>query len=334
MDTLDFARDFRQWIPIRIYQQGEEDWVDWCHRGEHRFTAPFFHQDVGTLLRHPFNQAFRRQTPLSDLLTWAGQCPGIPLRLLVYHASRCGSTLLAGLYSALPDYVVHSEPVPWDGLIRALDGATDVPPAQAARLLQAMASALGQPGPNGESSLVIKCDAWHILSHDLIAQAFPHTPALFLYRDPVEILVSQMTQRGSFMVPGYLPENLTGLPGEAARTMDHSEFCARLLGRIFAGALSAADRHSLLLVNYRELPQAAWSRIRDHAGLSLSAEAEASMWAAALPHAKQRDQTFVDDSADKQAKADPRLRALAEEWVMPHYRALEARRLASLAPKP
>ena len=48
----------------------------------------------------------------------------------------------------------------------------------------------------------VKFDSWNTLDLALIRRAFPDVPWIFLYRDPVEVIVSHMRQRGSQMIPG------------------------------------------------------------------------------------------------------------------------------------
>jgi hypothetical protein len=52
-----------------------------------------------------------------------------------------------------------------------------------------MVAALGQARA-GETRLFLKLDCWHMRDLPLFRRAFPNTPWVFLYRDPVEVLVS------------------------------------------------------------------------------------------------------------------------------------------------
>jgi hypothetical protein len=114
---------------------------------------------------------------------------------LVFHMSRCGSTLVAQMFAALPDSMVVSEPPPLDDVLQiSLLGGADT----AIAALRAMSAAFGR---RGGRPFVLKLDAWHALALPLFRRAFPDTPWVFLYRDPVEVLVSHMRQRGSQMLP-------------------------------------------------------------------------------------------------------------------------------------
>ncbi len=87
--------DMHGWLPIRAWLRDGEWRVDWCWFGEQRLTQPFYRDEVDLALRLPFNQAFRRDTPLATLLDWQAASPGLTPGAFIFHASRCGSTLLA-----------------------------------------------------------------------------------------------------------------------------------------------------------------------------------------------------------------------------------------------
>src|SRR5262249_57696026 len=91
--------------------------VDWWHLGGVRFTDPFFEQTIATAMAHPFNLLFRPATQLRALA--APATPELRPAGLIFHMSRCGSTLVAQMLAALAGNVVLSEPTPLDHVLRA-----------------------------------------------------------------------------------------------------------------------------------------------------------------------------------------------------------------------
>ena len=84
-------------------------------------------------------------------------------------------------------------------------------------------------------------------------------------------------------------------------------------------------------MHYSELPQAAWTRLRDLLGVdgsdrTLQALQSAARWDAKNPHFE-----FVNDSARKQREATAVMRDLAQRWATPAYLALEAIRAGATA---
>jgi len=310
-----------EWVPISVYGRSQPFGVDWCYMGEERFSDPFFVATIQRRLALPFNQLFRPQTTLNDLIERQTVQPGLAPTGFIFHMSRCGSTLLSQQLAALPDTVVISEATPLDGLLRITWKDPTVSEELLVTWLRALIGALGQPRTGNETRLFIKLDAWHTLFMSIIRRAFPQTPWVFLYRDPVEVLVSQERDRGSQMMPGTLPPTFLGLTYEQAFTLSPDEYTARVLNGICEVVLANRDDRGRL-VNYRELPQAAWTSCAEHFGITFTAEEIKLMQRAARFDAKRPKTSFVADSADKQRSASAELRQLAEQWLVPLYEQL------------
>lgn len=306
------------WIPFYL-KRGE---VHWGYLGQERFVEPFSENTLQKLASRPFNQLLRQRTGLEVLVERAASHPGLPLRGLVFHVSRCGSTLAAQTLAALRDTVVLSEPAAFDTLLQWL-AAT--PPADAdhgSALLHGILSALGQARRPGDRRLFVKTDCWHVCHIDRILSAFPGVPWMFLYRDPLQVLVSQARIPGQFIVPGAL-RNHGLIPPEPllTRPLEHG---AWVLGQILHGAAAALRKHpGGMPVNYRELPTALHTRMARHFHLHPD-ERDAEAWrAVSARDAKNPRQPFQPDSAGKLAGADDAIRQIAERWLDAPYAELE-----------
>ncbi|WP_152223147.1 sulfotransferase family protein [Pseudomonas sp. SCB32] len=315
--------DFSGWLPIRVWRQAGDWRVDWCWFGERRLARPFFRDDVDDALRLPFNQAFRRETGIQALFDWQAASPGLQPAALIFHASRCGSTLMAQMLAALPGNIVLSEPPPLDSLLRAhfLDAAaTD----WQGRGVQALLSAYGQRRLGLEQRLLVKLDAWSVFEAPLLAALYPQVPRIFLYRDPLEIVVSQLRQPGMHRVPGLLgPSALDQrLPG--AQGMTPLEYSCRMIGEIFQGGLELCRRHGGIALNYSELPGALWARLASLLGVE--DEDRAPLQAVAAFDAKQPSMTFSADGQAKRESAGEDVRQAVERWVRAPYLELESLR--------
>jgi hypothetical protein len=314
----------RPWIPAQIRWTPSGPLVDWCHLGDLRFTAPMFEQTIGTAMAHPFNLLFRQSTPLQDMLE-----PAVfELRPagLIFHMSRCGSTLVSRMLAALPENVVLSEPDPLDQVLRVRSRAPGVTEAQLVALLRGMTAALGRRRHAQERDLFVKLEGWHMLQFGLIRRAFPDVPWIFLYRDPLEVLASLERLRPRQMVPGGIDAGLLGLDPAGAAGLSHAAYGARVLERICAAALAhCADGGRLIA--YRQLPDAVLDEVLGHFGLRYGAEARARMREVARFHAKRPDVVYADDSERKRCDADEETRALAR-LLAPLHAQLETVRFA------
>jgi hypothetical protein len=301
--------------------------VDWCDAGVVRLHDPFFHQSVEEVLAGPTMSPARLQTPVEALTELAAQHPGLTPTGFVFHASRCGSTLVAQVLAASPANRVLSEPGPVDDVLRTGWRPPLVPEAFQVDWLRAVVSALGR-ARGGERRLFVKFDPWHTLALSLVRRAFPEVPWLFCFRDPVEILVSQQRSTGSQFTLGPLPSQLFGLDLATAALADPEVYRATVLARLFGAAADSLDDVGLL-VDHADLP-GALDEVGAHFGLAPDESERAAMAAVAPFDAKHPARPFVPDGADKQAAADDGLRAAAAT-VVPAYqrlRDLQARRRA------
>ncbi len=313
------------WIPIRVYKRQARLFVDWCYLGSVRFTDPFFDQTIQHALRHPFNLLFRHQTPIEALGEWHAIQPGLPPAGFIFHMSRCGSTLVSQMLAALPENVVLSEAGPIESVLHA-DLQATVSDDERLAWLRWMVSALGQPREGGEHYCFIKFESWHILDLPFIRCAFPDVPWVFVYRDPVEVMVANLQRSaGRMLAAGPLEARWLGLDLVAARHMPPEEYLARALGRFCETALRHHHNGGMLL-NYRQLPGSVWSSLLPFFGAACPPTAIERMRGVSKRDARNPGLPFTEDSAAKQSEATDRVRQLAERWVIPFYQRLEAAR--------
>ena len=301
------------WAPIRVHE-ADVPVVEWCWLDGIGFDDPFFVQTVERAFRTPFSLLFRRETPIDAL---AGLPPGLEPTGFIFHGSRCGSTLVSRMLAAASRMLVLSEPLPVDQVLRA--SASE---RERTRWLQAIVAALGRPR-RGERSYVVKFDAWNACSLGLVRRAFPDVPWVFLFRDPLQVLVSQFRQRGAHMVPGALDPVLFGLDRAAVIRMPPEEYCARVLASIYRSALEHRDDRAFF-VDYRELPGAVFERILGAFGLDCDEAERARMHELAGLNAKNPNLLFSPDGQAKEREATPALREAADRWVRPLYEELLA----------
>jgi hypothetical protein len=285
--------------------------VDWFDLGYLRFDDPFFVETVYRAERrhrdHPDMAPFRRQTPIAVLLDQADMAPGIDPTGFVFHLARCGSTLVAQMLAALPEHLVLSEAPPIDAILRTRFWG-GISEDERVRWLRAVVSALGR-SRFGETRLFIKFDAWHITELPLIRRAFPDVPWIFLYRDPVEVLVSHQRSTAALTIPGAIPAGAFGLDLASAAMLPPAEYAAQVTAAIAEAALEDLDGLGRL-VHYDQLP-GALPEILSHFGVDVSAADLARMRVVALDNAKARGMPFIPDSEGKQADASPEVRAAA-----------------------
>jgi len=325
MDRLTDATLLDGWIPWRVSWRQGQAFVDWCYLGRDRFKDSFFDQTIGECMRLPFNLLFGRQTPFEVLGQLNGLRPGLKPKGFIFHLSRSGSTLVSQMLAALPTNIVISEARPIDSVLRAYWHNSSISVSQRIEWLRWMMNALAQPRRGAEQNVFVKFDAWNIFELPLIRRAFPDVPWIFVYRDPLEVLVSQMDHRGAHMVPGVINPLLFGMDINTITEMEPEEYCARVLGAICEAALRLSEEGGML-VNYQQLPDTVLSSISRFFGVTWNEAETEIMRSATRLHSKDPGIIYQQDSLEKKAKASERVRQAARCWIYPAYEKLEATR--------
>ncbi len=316
------------WLPVRASWHDGQLYVHWLYFGERRFSEPFFESEIQRANFRPFNRLFRYSTPITKLGDWLREQPGLRPNGFIFHMSRCGSTLVSQMLAALARNIVISEAASIDTVVRARQVRPDLSEDQQALWLTWMIGALGQRRGGSESNYFIKLDCWHTLALPLFRRAFPDVPWIFMYRDPVEVLVSQMRMPGMHMIPGALGSDQFGV--NLSDSLENREgYCARVLAAVCEPVLQQYSKDKTLLVDYRQLPHAVCTAILPHFGVDYGDSDRATMVEAARYDAKTPNFEFVPDTETKQRNATAGVRAAAGERLGEIYRQLEALRIGA-----
>jgi hypothetical protein len=186
--------------------------------------------------------------------------------------------------------------------------------------------------PNERQFVTKMTDAMASIRLPQFRSAFPTLPWVFVYRDPVEVMVSVLRRpTGSierwYKNRAYAAQRL-GMPILRSPGMWPEEYVARTLQRFCQRAVEAARSTSpglFLAVPYSRLPDAIWETIGPHFGIEISEQDREVMRAEARFSAKSTDATeFRPDSVAKQQEATESVLSLAKRFVMPVIEELRA----------
>jgi len=306
-------------LPFQMIRGNEGNALAWCDFRDVPLEAPFFIRDI---VRRAFlpNPKFVT-TPLETLLEIGPSLNGLQPDGFIFHMSACGSTLLANMLRAVPGNLSLGEPnVLYDLLaLSRVENRLDV-----VKLFRGGVNALGQKRLGIEEHYVIKFGSAMTLFLPLIIEAFPDVPRVFLYRDPVEVLVSNMrmpTQEWLFEA------EVTGLDSEVMTERNTAlENCALALQRSIQAFINyGLGNH--LIANYSQFSPSLLERILNLFNLSATPTEIERMLAVRKNHAHGRETLFEPDADKKQRLASARLRAVAREYLQEDYTRLEAMRV-------
>lgn len=308
----------RQWLPVGLGTDGAQVVVEWAHFGNVPLDDPFFEYPLRRARQHPVSRLLDWSTPLVNLAR-AGE--ERVLDGLVFHMSRCGSTLVAQALAAMPGQLVLSEPAPFDELLQFCVAQADIPLETRISLLRGMIAALTSERGAPVHRRFLKTDCWHVGALPLLRAAFPETPWIFLYRDAREVLMSHERMPGGQTLPGPHAA-LVGITDLAA--LPGLDFTARVLAATCQRAADHAGFGGGILIDYAELPQAFVSRILPHFGVVPDAADSQSIADALRRDAKQPSQEFDPHQRPTGERASLAVIAASDRHLAPAVERLRA----------
>ncbi|RPD42617.1 hypothetical protein [Chitinophaga barathri] len=225
-------------IPYQLLPDG---YFRWLYKGDQPYHKPFFEDDIRRFRSLPENRhPYQSLSSPESLIEWASQIEAPPPAALIFHVSRCGSTLLGQALAEDEQQIVLPEVPLLDELLRANAGPL---------LFTSVISLLSKKRTGHETHSWIKLDSWHLFYYEQLRAAFPQVPFILLCREPAPVFASHRRQRGIQAVPGMLPAALFGWQQEEVMHWQQDLYLARLLEKYYRQIhhILQKDAHSTLL---------------------------------------------------------------------------------------
>ncbi|HYV82700.1 MAG TPA: hypothetical protein VE931_04245 [Pyrinomonadaceae bacterium] len=316
--------DLKGWLPVDAVVVDGRPGLVWMEMSGINLTEPFFQQTVERARKE--NRA-ERFTEFDVLLQLEKQLDTVQPTGFIFHSSRCGSTLIANACRAVSNSIVLSEANAIDKLIARFITDADNPVKESlySVFLRGVVHALAQRRTGDERNLFVKFACCSFAQMERIKRIWPNVPWLFLYRDPVETIVSNMRD-----IPPWLMDKdrrvLSSIIGDASE-MTLEELCARTIGSLFSSAYKLANANSMLL-NYNQLSVPVIASVLNFFNVSLSSEELETIARTSKVYSKEASGTraFVADVDAKQKLASNTAREMSERWAGEPYRLLEQKR--------
>lgn len=266
------APALKHWLPYKLLSSQDCLQCRWLYAGEKRFAEPFFDETILKCLSHPFNSKHFKVVSNMELLEpWSRAMEQVKLSAIIFHVSRCGSTLLTQLLSLMQQNIVLSEVPFLDEILRLPYQTKEVSKEKAESLFNAAITFYGQVRFSGEQQLFLKTDSWHILFYRQLRKLYPNVPFVLLYRAPDEVACSHQKKRGMHSIPNLLEPGIFGWSPGNIKELSLDVYLSRVLETYFAAYLEIASLDdNILLANYNEGIPVILNRIVDKIGLVLS----------------------------------------------------------------
>ena len=311
-DALSRIAETPGMVPVAIDHTGGGH-VLWADLGDHPFREWQYLFTVKHLAENGLvGEAFR--TDFDILKHDRVVNGGIQPRGLVFHISRCGSTLVAKALARSESHVVITQGSPlqrgfWatltDDWRKPLEVSDD-----ALHMFRNLVLAMTRPRRPEQNTAFVKFISWNVLYADFIAAAYPDVPALFLYRDPVEVIASVMNETTAVLHAKGTREAefLTGHAIDETTAMGDVAYLAECYARYFE-TVGGSSLEKLSWLNYADLKA---ERFADIVARGLEFRPEESVLASMLEQFRFHSKDDSDSTTFK-ADSDDKRQAMAQE---------------------
>jgi hypothetical protein len=319
----------RGWVPVKFVFRSGEMCFRWMDFSSIDISEPFFRH---TLERMTKLGTQEKTSSVRRLIEIGNSIPPIRPSCLIFHVSRCGSTLLTNALRATGHCIALSEP----RIITDLFHFCHDLPASALELrdsiLQSVvnlyASCHGAP-----RSIVIKLASWNLLSLSTFRRIWPETPCILLIRDPGEVIISNLKPGGwlAFKSEPACGARLLELNEAQVAQMSEVEFCARVVKKLNEAALEGIDAE-WMIIDYNMLDAGLMPTILDFVGLDQAALDWDAVQSTFRMYAKDQDgiKVFENDREEKRRKANQLITGSSADLAKESYNSLHRMTLTNL----
>ena len=219
---------------------------EWLFVGEKLFTEPFFGDTISACRTFVENNSrFKIVSDSEMMVAWAKEMHAVSPSAIIFHVSRCGSTLLSQLLSCDSRHIVLSEVPLFDEILRL---PFIVEPACATtvhRYLDAAVRFYGQRRVHNQEYLFIKTDSWHLHFYEQLRSLYPDIPFLFFIVTLPKLYIHRKGSPGLQFVPGTIEPEVFGLSNEPGSEVNLPLYRANVLDSYFKKMIQIMETDSL-----------------------------------------------------------------------------------------
>lgn len=290
----------------------------------------------------------------------------LPFSGAIFHESRCGSTLSSNIVMAMNPaehrIYVESKP-PINALVSCGMEYGRCSREVVAQTFRDVVFLMQRSNDPAEKRFFIKFQSMSTFHIQTVQLAFPQVPWIFVYRDPVQVMMSYIKDGGGGRKKSMLraptnykcnymqrspPKVTRGIVQQSfnrpAEQVTSVEYCAAHLASLSSSAVTAMQEHDNARmgtpINYQSLPDVLWEEVLPHKwNLPVDQASIDRMRAMSQDYSKggaagqrrkeqrqhlQSGTGAKDDSEEKEKAATPEVRQAVELALQPTFQALQA----------
>lgn len=280
------------------------------------FDRPFFHLTVEELMESDgAGRLPKISLTFDELRSLVGDTSPQPSGM-IFHIGRCGSTLVSRMVGHDRQRLVLREAAPIGGLHRASGGSDLVPTFTIEQAFKDALVCFDQFARSRGQRVIVKHSSWESFTMGRVAEMLPHTPFVFVYRNPVETVESSLDGHPGWANRLHQPRAQLQRWVPWLDQVEEPFNAAAIYASVWAAGADAALRlpaERVQLIDHAVLsrePNRVLERLRDHLGLDLpldDARGELDQYSKARD-----DGTAFDPSG---AHAHPKLSPATERQV-------------------
>lgn len=250
----------------------------------------------------------------------------------VFHMSKCGSTLMSKVLDQPETQMIIKEATPlhenlWQYLTNDWQEPV-APTAENLRLIRNLIQLLGRPRLPNQKSYYVRFRSWGIAFVEIIQQAFPDTPSLFMYREPVKVMAS-ILNKPTTGLPRLNDSGaaafITGCSRQELSEMDALDYFTSFYKQYLH--LSLTKMKNTYYLNYRQMNKQNIDKILRVSYGYAATESDLSLMQAQFDTYSKDDTgtvRFISDNKEKQKQVTPQMRTASEKYLLDMYQQLES----------
>lgn len=246
----------------------------------------------------------------------------------ILHTSRCGSTLLSNILRSNREILVLAEPPALFPILMPIETKmwpTTTNHEHRDNYIRGVVNSLSAPAKKSEH-VVIKCASFCTLFWRDLRRLWPNSRIIFMFRDPIEVLVSIMRRPVGWMRLKQSPEIgalILGVDEKQIQQMTIEDYISLVYSKFAFAAIDNLDQYCFKL-NYSDLSEETIKRACSFARITPPSSDSFEYFFARYSKDPTNTRRFVRDIDEKQKAASALISKASDAYARPAFNRLIA----------